>query len=173
MGSLGWRPCSRVEQQTGQAPTYTLWVRLGGLAAVLPQRFAQLRDYLGAGDEITGSAESALWSAIGEATWVPTDAHLIKVAITPGKIPAFEAKLQGTGAQRHYTVGGNLAWIAWPGSIADLHTQLVDLQLSGLALTNPNGSRIDSPLLGFQSGQLFAQRIKSALDPTNRLPTYQ
>jgi glycolate oxidase FAD binding subunit len=157
-----------VEQLAGQAPTYALWLRLGGLSAVLPQRITHLRHLLGSGEAVADREEAALWATVQEATWLPAGRTLVKVALTPGKIAALEALLATTDAQRHYAVGGNLLWIAWAGPLGDLSTALQALGLSGLALIGKG----DHPLLGQQSGQHFAKRIKAALDPANRLPTY-
>ncbi|MEZ4620315.1 MAG: FAD-binding protein [Caldilineaceae bacterium] len=164
-----------VKQESGQTPSYTLWIRLGGLSAVLPERIAHIQQRLQSGDQqnqvIDGAAETALWAAVGEASWAPANASLVKVALTPGKIPALEAQLAQTAAQRRYAVGGNLAWIAWPNDLPGLEgldQQLQTLGLSGLVLVG-EGTK---PLIGQQNGQHFAQQIKSALDPHRRLPYY-
>jgi hypothetical protein len=127
-----------------------------------------LRHLLGSGEAVADGEEAALWATVQEATWLPAGRTLVKVALTPGKIAALEALLATTDAQRHYAVGGNLLWIAWAGPLGDLSTALQALGLSGLALIGKG----DHPLLGQQSGQHFAKRIKAALDPANRLPTY-
>ncbi len=151
--------------------TYALWIRLGGLHAVLPERIDHLRQLLGSGVVVAEEQEAALWSAVREATWMPDGTTLVKVALTPGKIAAVEAILATTSAQRHYAVGGNLAWVAWPGALAELDQALQQIELSGLALIGPNIEN-GNPLLGHRNGQHFAQRIKSALDPNNRFPSY-
>ncbi len=158
-----------IAQPVGQVPTYALWVRLGGLCAVLPQRIGHLQQLLGSGEVVAEDQEAVVWKTIREATWMPEGTTLVKVALTPGKIAAVEAILASTNAPRHYAVGGNLAWIAWVGSLADLDAHLQRLALSGLALIG----EYEKPLLGKQTGQYFAQRIKSALDPLNRLPNYE
>lgn len=157
-----------VAEPAGQAPTYALWIRLGGLRAVLPERVGHLRQLLGSGSVVAEEHEAAVWNTVREATWIPEGTTLVKVALTPGKIAALEAALTSTNALRHYAVGGNLAWIAWRGALADLDGHLQRLDLAGLALIG----EYEQPLLGMQTGQYFAQRIKSALDPLNRLPNY-
>jgi glycolate oxidase FAD binding subunit len=159
-----------VTQATDHVPHYALWVRLGGLPAVLPARMAQLRQLLG-GDMVTDQDEAALWQDVREANWLPAQRTLVKVALTAAQIAPLEATLTAAGAQRHYAVGGNLAWIAWPGRLAALDQQLQQLQLAGLALIGESGES-SSPLIGHRTGQRFAQRIKAALDPEQRLPSY-
>ncbi|MCB0182881.1 MAG: FAD-binding protein [Caldilineaceae bacterium] len=158
----------QVAQQNGQAPMYHLWIRLGGLRAVLPQRVNQLRQLIVGGEPLPEQEEAAFWSTVNEVSWAAAEATLVKVALTPGKIKAIETTLTAHGAQRHYAVGGNLAWIAWPGDLAALDQQLQTLGLTGLPL------RGNSPhvYLGQRNGQHFARRIKAALDPQNRLPNY-
>jgi len=141
-----------------------LWVRLGGLEGVLPQRLAQLRAVLGAGESMAGFVESASWQAVREFGWVPEGWALVKVALTPGRIAALEQFLTTTKALRRYAVGGNLAWIAWPGAIIELNNQLHTLQLSGLVIRGT----VEQPRIGLQAGGVFAQRIKQALDPDGR-----
>lgn len=79
------------------------------------------------------------------------------MALTPGKIATVEAILATTGAQRHYAVGGNLAWVAWPGALTELNQALQRIELPGLALIGQN-SENGNPLLGHRNGQHFTQR---------------
>ena len=61
-------------------------------------------------------------------------------------------------------MGGNLAWIAWPSAIDELDTLLTAASLSGLIIRGVT----EQPRIGVQTGQIFAQRIKQALDPAGR-----
>jgi glycolate oxidase FAD binding subunit len=140
---------------------YTLWVRLGGWEAVLPQRIAQLRTILGAGEEMSGPVEAEIWAAKREFTWAPADWALVKVPTTPGKLPALDERLAATAAIRCYVVGGNLAWIATPVAVHDLDSLLRSLDLSGLVLRGAT----PQPRIGVQNGREFVRRIKQALDP--------
>jgi glycolate oxidase FAD binding subunit len=146
------------------ADAYTLWVRLGGWEAVLPQRIAQVRTILGAGDEVSGPVEAESWAAKCEFAWAPTDWSLVKVATTPGKLVELDGRLAATAAIRCYAVGGNLAWIASPAAVHELDRLLTSLDLPGLVLRGVT----PQPCIGAQNGQGFARRIKQALDPQNR-----
>lgn len=157
---------------TREAP-YQLLLRLGGSETVLPQRIAQIRQLLddaaiAASEEQEGDEEATGWRAANGFQWHPADHTLVKVATTPGKLASLDSWLAAHNAQRRYTVGGNLAYIAWPGALSTLHQELAKRELAGLALLGA----AEQPLLGKQQSQTFVQRIKSALDPDNRLPTY-
>jgi hypothetical protein len=139
-------------------------VRLGGWETILPQRLAQVRSLLGAGDEVSGQAEQVAWHARQEFTWALATDALVKVATTAALLPKLDEFLHQAGAQRHYAVGGNLAWIAWPGALTLLDQHLRDLQLSGLVLRGET----EHPWIGRPLNNVFMQRIKQSLDPDGR-----
>jgi glycolate oxidase FAD binding subunit len=143
---------------------YSLWVRLGGWEAVLPQRLAQVRRLLTAGDEVSGDAEVATWTRVREFSWAPAEWSLVKVALTATHLPALDQQLAATGAQRHYAVGGNLGWIAWPGAVEALDHLLNAQKLPGLVLRG----NIQQPRIGTHNGQDFLARVKQALDPNGK-----
>ncbi|MCB0061835.1 MAG: FAD-binding protein [Caldilineaceae bacterium] len=152
---------------------FQLAIRLGGLPQVMAQRTEQMRQVLTQSAPVrdnlyTESDDAALWAAANSFGWMKREQTLVKVATTPSKLSTLDEFLAASGAQRRYAVGGNLAWIAWPKPLTDLDTQLTTLGLSGIVLLG----KADRPFLGMQTGQQFAQRIKSALDPHNRLPNY-
>ncbi|MEZ4865308.1 MAG: FAD-binding protein [Caldilineaceae bacterium] len=151
-----------------RAPVYTLYVRLGGMENVLHQRIDQMRSVVGAGEVLTGAEEAALWQDVKEFAWRPADSTLVKIATTVGKLAELEAAVAPHSSQRRYAVGGDLLWLAWPGSLATLDELLCQQKSSGLVIQGET----DRPLLGLRSGGAFAQRIKQALDPEGRLPNY-
>ena len=73
----------------------SLWVRLGGLTAALPERLERLRGLAGEGDVLVEDADAACWRAAREFTWRPEDAALVKVPVTPGRIARLESDLTG------------------------------------------------------------------------------
>lgn len=144
-----------------------LYVRLGGLAEALPARLDRLAALLGGGDILEGGDEAALWRDARELAWAPKDAALVKVPLTPRRISALDAALEAGGSQRRYSGGGQVAWIAWPGSLEALHQILTDQGLSGLMVFGDPGER--GPLLGApRSDHAFARRVRASLDPTDR-----
>ena len=147
-------------------PPAVLWVRIGGLPAVLPARLDNLRAALGAGDVLAAADEAEVWQAARELSWAAPDAALVKVPLTPQRIPALDAALERHAARRRYSVGGNLAWVAWPAPLNKLDALLTAQGLSAVALlgANPTGR----PILGKQPDATFMRYIKQALDPGGR-----
>jgi glycolate oxidase FAD binding subunit len=154
-----------VEGAAGEPPAYTLWVRLGGWEALLPQRLEQIYQLLGIGIAVTGAEEAAAWHAVRECTWAPADHALVKVATTPAQLPALEAQLVTTPARRRYAVGGNLTWLSWPGALSDLDRRLAALNLSGLLLRGQH----TTPYLGQPPDATLIGRVKQTLDPLGKL----
>lgn len=138
-----------------------VWLRLAGLRSALPARIDRVRTLIGGGDVIDD--DEAVWRAVREVTWRPTDWSLIKAPITPKRIPAFEQALSMNSIRR-YSGGGQVAWIATPDQPARLDQVLCDQGLSGLVLIG----QVDQPRLGVRVGDSFARRVKGALDPNQR-----
>jgi glycolate oxidase FAD binding subunit len=142
-----------------------LWVRLGGLGEVLAARAERIGALLGGPESLTGDVDAALWQAGRELRWVPAGACLLKVALSPARLAAFDAALAPTTALRRYTTGGNLAWVAFaPDQLPAIEAALTAQSLSGLLVFGPPGR----PLLGPRTGESFAKRVKAALDPGGR-----
>lgn len=144
----------------------TLLLRLGGLADVLPDRLARLRDRLGRGEAVESAAEAGLWQQSRELAWALEWPPLVKVALTPKRIPGLDAQLAAAGARRRYAVGGNLAWISWPHSLPALDAILQGLGLPGLVILGSPAQ----PRLGARHGDALAARVKQVLDPAGRFP---
>jgi len=155
-----------------------LWVRLGGLAPAFPDRLARLRELTGGGDILMDADDAACWRAAREFTWLPEDAALVKVPVTPGRIARLETELIGpsTGSRhghpglpvRRYSAGGQVAWIALqPAALDALDAALKGLDLSGLVVLGQPGA-VRSARLGVRTGESFERRVKAALDPESR-----
>ncbi len=147
------------------ARSVSVYVRLGGRREALPARLDRLAQLLGGGEILEGGNDFLLWQSAREFEWSPPEAALVKVPLTPARIPPLEAELDRTAALRRYSAGGQVAWIAWPESIAKLHELLIAQALSGLVVFGSPGR----PLLGVpRSDHAFAQRVRQALDPHGR-----
>ncbi len=145
-----------------------LWVRLGGLSAVLPARAERIRGLLGGGDSVAGPDEAALWHEARELRWVPDGRCLVKVPLNPARLAAFDAAVGALTVERRYSGGGNVAWVALaPDQLPRLEAALSAQGLAGLVVLGPAGR----PLLGQRTGEAFARRVKSALDPNGRFIT--
>ncbi|MCK5314445.1 MAG: hypothetical protein KAJ53_04955 [Anaerolineales bacterium] len=95
---------------------------------------------------------------------MPEGGALVKVPLTPKRALALHAELSARAATICYSVGANLAWIAWRESLDMLDALLVAQDLSGLLIFGAS----ESPRLGVRVGESFAHRVKAALDPINR-----
>lgn len=150
-------------------PPNVLRLRITGAEATLDGRLTRLTEAI---DQPTtalrGDDEAAWWVESNEFSWVPNDAALVKVPLTPMRITALDAWLEPIGAARRYSVAGNVAWIAWPAhsSIDLLDSELRVQQLGGLVLWGDAAT----VRLGVDPAQTFIQRVKQALDPTHRFP---
>ncbi|MDE0076237.1 MAG: FAD-binding protein [Caldilineaceae bacterium] len=182
------------------APTqkgWTLWVRIGGLLTVLQERAQALQAVVSAGAELAGDLklyqdqeDEDLWQTARSMGWLEEAMGLVRVPLTPRRIPAVENALGGSRAtMRRYSVGGNLLWLGWPdaaataggeqGSRGDLHRILLELGLQGVQLIGRarrapkqrDGDNIDGgedPLLGRPLQNAFLRRIALALDPEGK-----
>lgn len=141
----------------------TLWVRIGGLADALAARIERVRSLMG-GEIVNGAEEETLWRKARELEWAPSGWSLVKVPLTPGRIAALEHSLSSQPSLRRYSGGGQVGWIALPGSSQVLDGLLASQGLSGLTIWGtPGHSR-----LGVRAGEPLARRVKDALDPVKR-----
>jgi glycolate oxidase FAD binding subunit len=145
-------------------PPGTLWLRIGGLSSSLSDRIERVRDFLGRGKILEGEDEGSFWDEARELEWAPQDQALVRVPLTPRRVPELEACLEEKECRRRYSAGGNVAWVAWPGELGDLDAILARIGLSGLTLFGPAGF----PVLGRPLENEFARRVKAALDPSGR-----
>ena len=148
-------------------PPGTLVLRIGGDEETLASRVSRLEGALGyASERLEGDADDAYWRNAGELGWVPPDHRLVRVGITPRGVPGLDGALARSGASARYSLGANVAWIAWPDGqpIGDLNTSLKSLGLAGMVLTGPAGP----VLIGHATGGAFATRVRAALDPDAR-----
>jgi glycolate oxidase FAD binding subunit len=146
-------------------PPLTIWARIGGFEEALPARVERLQAALvGETQTMTGAADETYWRNAREFSWIPAGTALVKVATTPDRIAVLERRLAEDTGKRRYSVGGNVAWIAWRGPLATLDQILRDEGLAGLVvLGEPRRA-----LIGARQGTAFSQRIKQALDPEGR-----
>lgn len=153
----------------GGPECYAVWARLAGLPDALDERLDRLCKLLGRGQMIREEQEAAFWEDVTEFRWAPRPWNLVKVPLTPKRIPSLESALLtlDPGALRRYSGGGQVAWIATTAAPTALDAALAALDLSGLVIMGPK-----SPVrLGARPGDSFERRVKAALDPTGRFPT--
>lgn len=160
---------SKVELQAldvlpGDDGAATVLARLGGLPAALSARCERLRQALGGGDVFTDKDDEKFWREAREFHWLMTGESLVKVPVTPSQIAPLDDWLGQEGCARRYSVGGNLAWLAWRGDIEPLHNALRRLALRGLVVMGD----VRSPLIGAEGATGMERRVKAALDPDGK-----
>jgi glycolate oxidase FAD binding subunit len=142
----------------------TVFVRLGGLRSAFPERVQNLEHFLGQHCEVF-EVDAEIWREAREFLWQPSGSSLVKIPLTPAKIPGFETRLLEAGLQnspRRYSSGGNLSWICID-EVNELEQILLESKLAGLVI---NGSGHHG-LIGQQSGFGMLARLTQALDPNN------
>lgn len=140
----------------------TVLVRLGGPRSAFSERVENLEKFLGQHCEIF-EVDAEIWRDAREFLWQPAGTSLVKIPLTPAKIPSLESRLLEAGLQnspRRYSAGGNLAWIC-VNEVKKLEAVLLGLNLSGLVI---NGSSFRA-LIGRQTDQVMLSRVARALDP--------
>jgi glycolate oxidase FAD binding subunit len=146
-------------------PPATIWARIAGFAEALPPRVERLRAVMGGETHTIAAAEDEdCWRRAREFSWVPDGTPLVKIATTPERIESLERRFAADEGRRRYSVGGNVAWIAWRGSLDALDKILGEEGLAGLVvLGEPRCALIGAP-----TKTDFSRRIKQALDPEGR-----
>lgn len=146
-----------------------LLLRLGGLPEALSERQQRLQAYLhaettvGAITLLREQADALLWAEATALDWVPPDAGLVKVPLSPRQIPVLENVLPDPHMPRRYTAGGNVAWLSSP-RLPNLGARLQALGLSGLVLRG----EVEQPFIGLRAGLSLSRRVQKALDPEGR-----
>ncbi len=110
------------------------------------------------------SESAALWDGLAALRIGEAGAPLAKVPLTPLRIAALETALSSTMASRHYSMAGNVAWIAGLDSAA-LDPVLRREDLGGLMI------RGEAPLRpGRHTATDMEAKIKTAMDPDGKFP---
>ncbi|HMQ51738.1 MAG TPA: FAD-binding protein [Anaerolineae bacterium] len=152
---------------------YTLVSRMGGLSSALPGRTQRLQAFFERETEATATeviqdqAERDLWAGMNAFAWVDKGLNLVKVPLSPKRVPLLENVLSRSASARRYMAGGNVAWLA-VSDLAELDRVLTALKLSGMLLF---GSP-DRPFIGVRPGLVLAQKVKQALDPERKFLAY-
>lgn len=150
-------------------PPATLVARIGGPPQTLMASEQRVRLFAGAERTQTVDDDGPLWHGVGELSWAPPDAQVVRVATTAHDVPTvLEWVADQPGAAVRFANAANVAWLALPSScrLHELDAALESAGLSGMTLIGPPGRS----LLGRRRGGAFAQRIREALDPESRFP---
>ncbi len=149
-------------------PSGTVLVRLGGVPEALNARMNRLEEFVGQKAFILeGDTEKTVWDGLREFTEHRSARYLIKIPVTPKRIPMLEARLE-SAAERRYGSAGQVAWVAWNGDLDDLEAVLHELKLSALVFMGETSR----PILGAGPDVGMLERVKRALDPEGKFPGF-
>jgi glycolate oxidase FAD binding subunit len=148
---------------SGAAPR--LLVRFMGDEPALTARVQEILKAMQRSGRILSPEEAAgVWQRLDCLDLGDQSAPLVRVPLTPLRIPSLEQALAGTHAVRHYSMAGNLAYIAGIEAAA-LDAILRRESLQGLTL------RGDGPLRpGGSASSAMEAKVKTALDAEGRFP---
>ncbi len=153
--------CLEIEPKT---ESYDLRIRIGGTPELFNDRIERLKQFIGDSEILDGDDEARYWEGVNEFNWIPMNSTLVKIPLIPNLVPELDTFLKQNEAVRRYSVGANVAWIAWTQPLEILDQHLKDAKLVGLTIL---GSTHQTHLGVWQSGN-FYQRVKKALDPTGK-----
>ncbi len=147
----------------------SILVRMGGFKKAIGQAADRVLGQFDSKGSIyaSGIAEEGLWSPLLDWSWCRSDEILVRAPMTTSKIVELDSRLASYSARRRYSAAGNLVWIAWPSTIA---IEKLDRSLQAVRLVGRivRGAAISSSLIGTLPSDVFASRIRRAMDPESR-----
>lgn len=154
------------------AGSKSLYLRLGGPAEAIRSLAGEVMgEWTPGADVLEENDSDRCWDEIRELGWAFETDIIAKVPVTPKVIPGLQRTLESLdGVTCHYSVGGNVAWIATPesGDLAEISRRLVNLNLRGLTI---RGGPATSLWLGRQPAYEIEAAVKHAFDPGRRFPS--
>ncbi len=117
------------------------------------------------GERLQGEAEEAYWEGVNDLGRLG-EGYLVKVALTPRRIPTLEARLGA--APRRYMSAGHLLYLAWNEPLEALDEALRAEGLPGLVLRGV----VANPRIGLNLEGPFGLKVTAALDPQGRFERY-
>lgn len=137
-----------------------VFARLAGPGAALD---AMAKEILARwpGTVLSDADAAKLWTNASEARWAHPDGTLVKVALTPAGLPAFEAEVRAlAGARGWIGAGANVGFLSLPAGASAPPLAFAALTLRG------DGSLWPGTKPRFE----IMARMKTALDPGHRFP---
>lgn len=140
-------------------------LRISGDEAALPARLDAIRKATRLSWRVMSDTSAAdMWRSISQMEWVDGFTTRVRVPITPARVVELDEFLERHKVTRLYSVGCNVAWIAWPptADLRELDATLLKMKLSGQQL---DGLPVR---LGYHPGIAAETIVKQALDPQNK-----
>ena len=153
----------------------TIYLRLGGPEKVNNSIRQDIESKWGSDvSRLDAEVSANLWRSLGELSWIDGDddsAHVIKIPTTPDQFLLLSgsfAEIQGI--DMHLSVAGATTWLRCRGDacVSRVRDQLNTSRLTGLCVGGPS----DSPWIGHRDVSSMESRIKEAMDPTHKFPSF-
>lgn len=148
-------PCTLLVRGAGPEVALDSW--LGRAEAALGRR----------GERLAGEAERRLWDDLRDLRWAGAAAAVLRIHTVPSMLESLEALLGTLGARRHYSVAGNVAWVALE-RVPDWDQLARRLGALGAPTMVLRGAPPGRCWLVTPPGEAFARRVKQAVDPDGR-----
>ncbi len=140
--------------RASQPPWGAVFARVGGPAVALDALTAEILARFPTGAVL--AEDDAFWTSVREFKWAHADGVLVKVALTPKRLPELCAALGD--ARIHFSAGGNVAYVSQPA---------FEPRFAGFDALTLRG---DAPLFP-GIAPVVVPGVKTALDPQNRFPS--
>lgn len=145
---------TRWELDALDAADGAVFARVGGPADALDALTTEMLARFPSGAVL--AEDDAFWTSVREFTWAHAGSVLVKVALTPKRLPELCAAIGD--ARIHFSAGGNVAFVSQP-KFAPCFTNFDALTLRG-----------DAPLFPGRAPTVVPG-VKAALDSHNRFPS--
>ena len=122
------------------ADTQVLYGRLAGNAEAIEKRLLRIDESLDLPGHIkvlNPFEANAFWHEQLEVSWIDPNLALAKFVTTPSSIKELDPLLQNPECNRHYSIGGNTAWV---NASVDLLARDDVFQSPGLLIRNPKSN---------------------------------
>lgn len=147
---------TRWELDALDAAAGAVFARIGGPSTALDELTAEILSRFPAGAALPDDEAEAFWKNVREFSWAHSNGTLVKVALTPRRLPELYAALGD--ARLHVSAGGNVAYVS---------QSAFEPRFAGFNALTLRG---EAPLFpGVQPPRLPA--VKNALDPQGRFPS--
>ena len=150
-------------------PPSRLWLQSPAWRAAAAKNPARTR-WRGASAQVTTQEDDGVHCAsIGEFAWVAAGHSIVKIPLIPSQIAPLEEQLLllGPNVLRRYSVGGNVAWLAWPPEISFNALAQIGERLGRDPLVIR--SHGEPPILRPPAENAFLSRIRSVFDPHRKV----
>ena len=141
-----------------------VYARLAGPAAALEVLAGEIFSRW-PGTVLSDDGAATVWRGVREFTWAHEAGELVKVALVPGQVPEFTARVRTmAGARAWVGLGGNVGFVSMArGEAMTGGWPWPAMTLQGVGALWP-GRR--------ESAEVF-RAVKAALDPQGRFPTLE